>query len=260
MDAIAAAGRRWPGVKLPPSEFSAWLSQRGLDVSGLGAERVEALFLACACVKGVPGAHVAFDETWGPTIAAAAARVRGGAPAADVTQQVRVRLLSSTPDRGAKLAEYSGSGDFAGWLRTVTLRVALSMRPATPPDDGHDEALARIVSAMPNAEQLLLKAQNAQLVKAAFGDALAALEPRQRTVLKMSVVDGLSIDEIAPCYSVHRATVARWLDAVRRELNALTTEALRRRARLSPPELESLLGELGSQLNLSLDRLLESGR
>lgn len=258
MDPYSAASRRWPGIELEPGEFTAWLAAKQIDVTALPADRVEALFLACACVKGAPGAHRAFDETYGALLAAAAARVRGGAPPLDVVQQVRVRLLTVTPARGAKLDEYSGSGDFESWLRTVTLRVALNMRAEKPPEQERDEALDRIVSAMPDAEHLLMKAQNAELIKAAFADALEALEPRQRTVLKMSVVDGLSIDEIAPCYSVHRATVARWLEAVRRELQQHTAAALRRRARLTDPELDSLLGNLNSQLNLSLDRLLAS--
>lgn len=256
MDPLLAARQRWPDVTLEPAQFRAWLEERKIDPQALDAERLASLFLACACVLNAPGAHLAFDASFGPVLTSAAKRVRDAPSPEEVVQQVRMRLLTSTPQRGAKLAEYSGAGDFTNWLRTVTLRVALSMRSSKPLDEVGEAALTRIVSAMPDAERLLQKAQNATLIKTAFADALAQLEPQQRTVLKMSVIDGLSIDQIAPFYSVHRATVARWLETVRRDLYELTLEALQHDAGLSPSELKSLLGDLGSQLNVSLDRLL----
>jgi DNA-directed RNA polymerase specialized sigma24 family protein len=41
----------------------------------------------------------------------------------------------------------------------------------------------------------------------------AALSPRERALLKLNLVDGASIDELAPLSQVSRATVARWLAA-----------------------------------------------
>jgi len=41
---------------------------------------------------------------------------------------------------------------------------------------------------------------------------------RERTLLRMPLVDRLNIDRLGVIYRVNRATVARWLVAIRRRL------------------------------------------
>src|SRR5205823_12308411 len=60
----------------------------------------------------------------------------------------------------------------------------------------------------------------------AFRQAAAALTPRERTLLRYRFLDGLSIDEIGVLHRVHRATVARWIAAIREALFEATRERL----------------------------------
>src|SRR5437667_270564 len=63
-----------------------------------------------------------------------------------------------------------------------------------------------------------------------FRGALAAsfrqLAPRERALLRLHFVNGLNIEAIGTAYGVHRATVARWLVAIRRDLLDQTRELL----------------------------------
>ena len=92
--------------------------------------------------------------------------------------------------------------------------------------------------------------------RAAIGTAMTELEPRERTLLRLGLVDGLTADQIAGVYGVHRVTVARWLAAAREHLAGRCQRRLEERLHLGPTELRSLLGLVRSQLDLSVRRLL----
>ena len=77
-----------------------------------------------------------------------------------------------------------------------------------------------------------------------------------RSVLKMSFVDGLSIDEIGTIYVVHRATAARWIQRACDEVFEKTRDLLAERLSLSPTELDRMNAMVRSQLDVSLSQLL----
>jgi RNA polymerase sigma-70 factor, ECF subfamily len=58
-------------------------------------------------------------------------------------------------------------------------------------------------------------------------------------------------------YGVSSRTVQRWLVDLREDLLSRTRDGLKSRLGLSPSELESLLGLVDSQLQLSLYRVLD---
>ena len=257
-DALAAARARWPQVGLDAADFVAWLRGRGLAPGQLSAERVADLFIVCACLRNAPGAHAAFDAQFAAGMRRAVSRMKNGPPVEDVLQKVRLRLFAATEQRNAKLDEYTADGELASWLRTVVLRVALTMQSRRKEEEIAPQAIDGLVARLADPEQQALKAQNSEVLKRAFAAALGTLEPRQRTLLKLSVLDGLSIDQIAPLYQVHRATAARWLTAIRGELQSATLAELRRTLGLTSADVESLLGQLNSHVQLSLDRLLKT--
>ena len=87
---------------------------------------------------------------------------------------------------------------------------------------------------------------------------LAALTPRDRRLLRMSVVDGLGIDQICTVYQVHRATCARWLVSIREQLVDAIYKELGAKLNATRAELVSLRAALASQLDISLGALLAS--
>jgi RNA polymerase sigma-70 factor (ECF subfamily) len=105
----------------------------------------------------------------------------------------------------------------------------------------------------------LLREAYRDAFQTALGDTFAALSPRERNLLRLHVLDGLGIDEIAAPYGVHRATAARWLNAVHEAILAGVHQRLRAHdPRLDDAELESLGRAVRSELHLSLWRLLGS--
>src|SRR5213075_2756151 len=86
--------------------------------------------------------------------------------------------------------------------------------------------------------------------------ALAELAAEDRNLLRMSLVDQLSIDEIGTIFGIHRATAARRLAAVRDQVQERTRKIMVQRLKLGRSELKSILGFIRSHLDLSIQRLL----
>ncbi|MCA3015450.1 MAG: hypothetical protein INH41_23930 [Myxococcaceae bacterium] len=216
---------------------------------------VEGLVVATACVDGDPEALAWLD---GSLLRNAVRSVSRSIPDADlleVGQLLRSRLLVGTGEAPPKLALYSGRGSLPAFLRIVAANVALNARdPRGPAVTGTDE-LAFIADEV-GLEATVSALDQQQQFKACFREAIARLTVRERTLLRLNLLDGRSIDELAPMYGAHRATVARWLAAAREALAASVKAMLGERLRLEPPEVERLLTSVQSRFELSLSSAL----
>ena len=256
-DAFEAGHAAWPAVT-----FAAFRERaRALGLHAVPERFAAADFvLACACLAGDEAAIAHFDRGFVVPATAAVERVRRQpAFVADVLQELRKRLLAGPAPR---LAAYQGRGALAAWVQIAASRLAIEVslsagekaRPAARAD------LAETLAAAPGEPELALLKQRYQGVfQTALTDALAELGAQDRTVLRMNVVDGLSIDEIARPYKVHRATVARWLQNARRDVFEGVRARLAAVADLPTHEFESLARLIQSRLHVSLDRLLGRG-
>ncbi len=180
---------------------------------------------------------------------------RKGAELDELAQAVRERLLSQKAG-GPKLARYDAQGPLSAWLRTVAARTSANARR------GHarEDATASVPeSAAPgaDAELALLRLEHRAHFKAAFALAVGTLSPRERTVLKLHTLDGLSLARIGAIYRKDASTVSRWLEQTRETLRARTRAALASALKLEAAELDSVLRAADSQLTVSLAGLLE---
>ncbi len=221
----------------------------------------EDLALAEAARRGEPEAVRRLTTELLDEAARAVARIDPSSDfIAEVKQVLRERLLVSTPDRPAKLAEYTGQGPLVKWLRAVCVGTAINLRRGGHREHPVDEAAELEQRAAPgNLELDFIKARDGAVFKAAFAEAFASLSPEARNVLRLSVLEGLSIDQLGTLYGVHRATAARWLSKARESLAARTRDVAAERLRLAQPELDSLIRAIRSQLDVSLHRLLREG-
>lgn len=248
-----ASREAFPDVVLPGDVFMRHLAERSKGQPG--DLRAVDLYLACACLAGDRAALAALDAR---VIAKLDKAVAGVDPSPDfvdeLRQRVRERLLVGSPPR---LTEYAGQGSLLGWARTVAVRLALNLKRdlgrETPEDD---EVLAELPLTGRDVELDFVRAQHREDFTTAFREALAALEPRERNALRLSYVDRLSIDQIGAIYGAHRATAARWLAAAREKLVDGTRARLSERLKLTASEVDSLLGALQSNLEVSLNRFL----
>lgn len=217
------------------------------------------LYLVCGCLVGDPAALSAFEVELTPVIERAVQSF-GAEAAAEVAQGLRAALLVDHRGRGPLLREYRGEGALRRWLRVVAVREATRLYHAgkreAPADD--DALFERLVGG-DDLRSELVRLDASRQFRAAFTAALSALEPRERTVLRMHLVDGLSIDQIAPAFEVHRATAARWVSAAREALLGKTRQYLMRELALGAGDADSLIRAARSNVDLSLERLLGRG-
>jgi RNA polymerase sigma-70 factor (ECF subfamily) len=216
---------------------------------------LEGLTLAAACAEQLPRALEVLDDEVLPQVRATLLRRASAAIADDVLQQTRVKLLLSSPPA---LTQYAGRGPLVGYVRTVAAR-ALSNLESSQKDHESDDALAAIPATAELEAGLIREDQQAHF-KAAFREAVAQLSSRQRSLLRLSLLDALSIDELAPVYGVGRSTVARWLAEARDSLADATRDALEARLGLDKEALESLLRSVQHRFDLSLRSALKDSQ
>jgi RNA polymerase sigma-70 factor (ECF subfamily) len=265
---LVAEGRAaWPDLQVAAKDLVEFVSRQLTDDmadAALDGLRPADLYLACACAKGSTAAINAFDRDYMREVDIALARMRIGPPRLhDVKQLVRQRLFvgggtAGAPTSAGKISEYGGRGDLRRWVRSVAVRTCLNElrkgKREVLVDDDHLIAQHAVTSDDPEVEYM--KRTYSNEFKAAFGDALAALGPREQTLLRYHHVDGLNIDEIGAIYRVHRVTAFRWIEKAKEQLVKTTLDTLKTRLKLPASELESVLRMIRSQIHLSLVRHL----
>ncbi|TQF16478.1 sigma-70 family RNA polymerase sigma factor [Myxococcus llanfairpwllgwyngyllgogerychwyrndrobwllllantysiliogogogochensis] len=268
LESWVSTGRHaWPDVVLPEEDFLRHVAQRLVPgqepADTLAAVPVSDLYLACACARGLPAAHAALERHFFPKVASAISRVRGGGvDAKEVLQQLRQRLLVPAQDGAEpRIAEYQGGGPLAAWLRAAAVRMALNLqraegRRARAEEDGDGTMFERVGEAGRDIELDYLRRRHQQDFRDALSGALATLSARERTVLRLHVVDGVSLESIGVMYRAHKSTVSRWMSQARQTVLVGVRERLAERLQLSSGELHSLMHAVRSQLDMSLSGLL----
>ena len=247
--ALHARGREaWPGIELDVATFTA-VATNSLRDGPLEDVRTADLYLAIACAAGNEQAIAALDRHCLSTVVQALIRRgHGAASAADIVQTVRVHFLVGERGRAPRIADYDGRASLARWLGVAAMRAAITAHRKCQHETALDDL--DIVGTTRSAELELLQRQFAVEFKAALRSAFESLAPRERAVLRYQVRDRLGIDRIAAIYAVHRATAARWVAHARDALLEGVRHALRGRLRVSTDELDSLIRQVRSKLEL----------
>ena len=248
------AGRAaWPGVEVTLAAFARHLAERSLD-GAPSVARAADLYLACACTVGAPFAVDTFRRAFRFDIARAISRTDSSASFLDeVMQLVSVKLFVRTGDAAPAISEYAGRASLRGWVTTVAKRTALNLRRRRG-DQAHDEMSSGVqqLATAAGPELSLLKARYKVEFETSIRAAFVALPDRDRSLLLLHLVNGLTLPQLAAMQNVSRATVARWLSAARDALFEMTRSTLVERLRLTPTEYDSVLALVRSQLELSI--------
>ena len=173
----------------------------------------------------------------------------------ELRQKIRERLFVGAAPR---IAEYTGRGPLASWLRVTALRVCINAVRAKDParPAGSTGELGALADRGDDVELQFLKAQYREAFRSAFAGAVGALAGPERAVLRLGLVHGLSIDQLGVGLGVHRATAARRLASARTRLVELTVGGLKAQLALDDGELASLQRAIDGQVDVSLSRLL----
>jgi RNA polymerase sigma-70 factor (ECF subfamily) len=263
--ALAAARARWPEFSVEDDDFLKHIErhlgpEQSLD-EALRSLHLADLYCALACARGEPRALTCFDREFLRPGSSALSRI-DPAPefAAEVKQLVRQKLLLPVDGGEPRIADYAGRGPLLHWVRTALSRAALNAK--------RDHQRDRCASAQPliesdlpayDPEALSIKEDYRLAFQNALRAALGTLPRRDRSVLRLHLLEGLNLDRIGIVYNVHRATVARWLAQARAALRDAVLAQLSRELGLPAEEVERSIGLVSSQLDLSVSRLLRTG-
>lgn len=262
-------GRRgWPGIDVPLHEFLEHLRRhvRAGAAQGRSPDELlelvhaEDLYLALACARGDRLAIARFEAHVLPLARKALVRWDPAfALVEEVEQLLRQKLLVPVGGAAAKIADYSGRGSLAKWVRAAAIRTAVTLQRGRREVAVDDEAIAEWSTPLSDPELDFIKKRYRAEFSGAFREALHALSAQERNVLRLHLLDGLNIDQIGQLYKAHRSTIARWIAASRQTLLEETRRLLGERLKLNRAELESLIGLLRSQLDVSINRFLARG-
>ncbi len=258
--AVARAREEHPSVSVDEAALVAHLARHlgpTEPVDGFTHLHAADLLLALGCARGDREALAAFNRQFGPDVDAAVRRFRGAALSEDdMKQTLHEKLFVGRGDKEPKIADYAGQGFLQNWVRITAVRTFTDMtRSATR----NSETPADDLMQMADGEDLelsFLKRHYRAEFKHAFEAAAGSLESRERNLLRHSVVRGLSIDQIAALYHIHRATAARRVQKARETLLTRTQRELMDRLEIGREELDSLMQLIRSRLDVSIQRVL----
>jgi RNA polymerase sigma-70 factor (ECF subfamily) len=250
-DAFRQGAAAWPTINLAAEDFARYLAARNFPPDPPHPADV---YLACACVLGLPAALRIFETTYMAQLPAYVSRLRPGPELLDeLGQHLREKLLVGP---APKLMEYSGKGKLAAWLRVVSVRAAIDLMRArgTPP-----AAPALSIAATGTSPELrALRNRYRPRFEAAFAAALHALPAAQRELMRQHFVEGLTLEQIGQRLGVNRSTIMRRLNACTQGLLQHIRQQLGDELGVTTNELESLTDMLRSDLQLSLSEHLKT--
>lgn len=250
---------QWPGISVDRARVIATFAAKlaGEDPPALTVAGVAEVALALACVAGDAAALAIFDKQYLDVVPVALSAMKlPTATVEDVRATVRDKLLLSDSGRPARVVDYAGRGRLRGLIQVTATRSAIDrirheQREVELPSDAP-------LAAPGNLELSLIKAQYREAFIAGFTASVAKLDRRDRNLLRLHLLGGVTLEQLAQMYGVHRATVVRWLAAARAALFDGTREHVA--AKLSAPadELDQMFDLVRSRVELSVERLLAS--
>jgi RNA polymerase sigma-70 factor (ECF subfamily) len=254
----AAGQAQWPSVPLGLERFVRHLARHLPEGSGDALRTLHAadLYLACACAEGEPLALQAFEQHILQRVPHRLGQL-SESTVDDVLQELRQRLLVGRGETPPRIADYSARGSLLAWVRIIAARIVgelASQQGRQVLFDEPPEVLAKMLSSN-DPERELLREDSRQLLAEALRRALAVLPERDRALLRLHHLHGLTMDRLSAMYGESRSGVARRVAQARERLLELTRAELASRLNLAGPEVESLLGLVQSRLDFSLGGL-----
>ena len=251
LEAAFEAGRAsWPNVNLSFECFASRIAELNVNPDDLSRHASD-LFLAVAVADHHAAALRSFESDFLAQVPRQIARFAlPGDKVDEVQQKVRIKMLLSNPPG---ISRYRGEGPLSALLYVTAVRVALDTAAIKPIGD---DALLEMAAADAGTEIEVARNLYGEQFREALEESFRALSARDKAILQFNVVDGLNIDAIGAIYGVHRATVARWLVAIRAREFAHLKTTFGLKWKMSTSEVRSLTAIMRDHVHLSAARVL----
>jgi RNA polymerase sigma-70 factor, ECF subfamily len=258
---VGRAMSAWPELTIEPERLVEAIARAvGDEVEArLDDLYVEDLALALACGAGAPNALAQCDRLCAGAIAAAVARVDRSPDLRDEVRQILwQRIFVGTAAEPPRIRSYAGRGPLPAWVAVAAQRVALDLRRSAARAPVGDPLIDQVLPAHEHPEVDYLRTRYKAEFEAAVREALGGLPDRDRLLLKLTIVSGLSHEQLANIYGVNQSTITRWIARVREQVQEATEREVCAKLRMPPGEFRSLAGLLLSRLDLSISRVLDT--
>jgi len=262
--AVERARAEWPSLSVDVLAWARHLAAHAPEQLEaevwLSTAPVADLYLAFACASGDAEAMAALERRhFGEVRAALACTGVVPSDVEDVLELLRARLFVGSGGASPRIVTYCGRGPIAGWLKVAAVRLAVDAHRSTraSPERSVDaQVLERLAPASAEPELAYLRARYEAVFEDALKQALTALTPQQRTLLRLYYVDGVGVEKLGTMNGVHGSTISRWIARARGTLLRETRRLVGATLAMSDSEYESLLRAIRSGLHLSLSRFL----
>jgi len=241
----------------------------------------EDLYLAIACARGDRIAWEYFADQYLPQLKRFAIHAcRNLEASEDLAQEMIVALLgesspaarvnltpaqleSGLEGNKGKLQSYNGRGSLSGWLRAAVSHAAIDRFRRTRKQVSLEELSergdlpqAQNPDPMNSSEEGLDSRWGAVLVQSVKQE-IARLSARDRLLLSLYHLEGVSLKLLGLRYGVHEATVSRWLEHARQDVRKGVERELRKVHGLSAREVGFLWHWALETANPMLDSVLQ---
>jgi len=257
-DRVRLAHPRLPADDGAYGAFASFVAAR-VPATELATRHVDDLYLAWACDRGDVTALAELERQILPVVDRALATF---ADRHEIVQQLRERMLTTVDDATPRgIAGYDGRAPLTVWLRVCATRIGLREQAKAHRNEPLDDReLDQLAPGVPDPELAYLKRVYGASFREAFDGAVASLAPRERNLLRLAVIDGLGIDQLAAIFHIHRATAARRLKQARETLVHATRDRMRVALSISESELESIMRMINSLADITLQGALATPR
>lgn len=251
----------YPGLTVDDATYLAYLGERtrATDPPTFLA-RVDAaeLYLVVACSRAELRAQQTFERAYFDEVRVGASRLACVPDELDeVRQGVRTALFSPDDNGHAKLLGLAGRGNLRALIRLIALRTGISLRRKRKDvSSGSEDQLLNIVDVGPTPSLALVKHEHRARFREALQAALATLDARQRTLMRLHELDGVSHARLATMYHVDRSTVTRWLARARADVLTETRRQLTQRYGVTYGDFDSFVDVIRSNFTTSVYRML----
>jgi RNA polymerase sigma-70 factor, ECF subfamily len=244
--------QRYPTLQISYKDFHARieeilskgpsLSKVQLRIKALALIHHEDLFLAMGCSRQNRIAWEHFADEYIPLLRKFSTQACGDSvEGEDLAQEITVKMLKE----GNRLAGYNGRGSLAGWLRAAVAHAAVdrfrrARRLVSLEDSSHNGAPADWMDPRKKDSEAAPDSRWGPIVSNAVSESISMLAARDRLVLGLYYLRGISLLAIGRQFGIHEATVSRWLDRIRRDIRKHLEIDLRKKHGLRADDIRSL--------------------
>lgn len=246
-EAYTRGAAAWPGLVASRTDFLQ-IGELCRERMANGGERpawdalnAPDIFLIAALMAGRPEAHAAFERAMLEPCRGPLARLGlSVAGVEDVLAELRGKLVVA--QGGAlPIVRQTGEGNLVALIRVMAVRAGINRQKRENRYASEGGGTLEHLIGTHSPAGMLLSEEAKQLLRRVIAAAVATLDERDQTLLRLHLYHRMTIDDLGRTYGVHRATAARWLAKIHDAIDAETRHALAQELRTESDHLRSVL-------------------